>query len=145
MPLWLVRPSLFCRPKQRRRLTAPTSSNEIEVAAFFAKGEQADSYYGIMSIPHDRPAAEALRLTVAPAERAPSDEALCWLGVALLEPLIELHWRALGDAVDRALKQSPSLRKAFSCVWLSGVPAEIENRWEELIRPDEDVGRQPGE
>jgi hypothetical protein len=125
----------------RDGLVVPEELDAAEIAAFFAKDEQADNYYGITSIPHDRPPAEALRLTTELADRAPTDDALCWLGVALLEPLIELHWRALGESLDRALIRSGNLRKALSCVWLSDVADELETRWYSLIQPDEHVGR----
>jgi hypothetical protein len=81
-----------------------------------------------------------LELTVAVADLAPDDAALCLLGIEVLEPLAELHWRELADALDSALARSVPLRKAMSCVWLGDVPDELERRWRGHLRPEDDIG-----
>jgi hypothetical protein len=114
-----------------------------ELEAFFRRDVDSDTYDGITSIPHVREPLESLALTLELANLAPDDDAVCWLEVAVLEPLLELHWKALGDAVDRALAASDRLRKALSCVDLSGVPSRVEDRWRRYVSPDDDIGHRP--
>jgi len=82
-------------------------------------------------------------MVVRICDRAPDDSALCWIGVAFVEPLLDLHWRTIGERFERGAKQ-PSLRKAYSCAWLrlSRRGWEFEARLEALIQSGENVGRQ---
>ena len=93
------------------------------------------------------PPAEALRVAIALCDAAPDDDTLCTLGVAVIEPLIDLHWKAIADAFEAKAKRSSALRKALSCAWLDIRPsragATIERRLYALIRPEDDVGRRP--
>lgn len=114
------------------------------VASTDTKGLSGDYYYDYEGFVLGAPADEALAMVVRLCERAPDDSALCWVGVVFVEPLLDLHWRTIGDRFEREAAKRPSLRKAYSCAWLS-LPRrgrEFEARLEALIQPGEDVGRQ---
>ncbi len=86
---------------------------------------------------------EAFNAVVKLCQKAPDDAALCWIGVSFVEPLLELHWKVVGERFTREAAKSAELRKAFSCAWLH-LPRrarELEGRLEALTRPGEDVGR----
>ena len=94
----------------------------------------------------DGPPTVALRVAIALCNAAPDADALCYLGVAIIEPLLDLHWRAIGDAFDAEAKRNPAMRKALSCAWLDLRPsragAGVEQRFYELIQPEDDIGHQ---
>ena len=91
--------------------------------------------------------ADALRVAIALCGAAPDDDALCHLGVAVIEPLLDLHWKTIGDAFEAEAKGSPALRKALSCALLDLRPSRagtaVEQRFYALVGPDDDIGRQP--
>src|SRR5437588_3360343 len=70
-----------------------------------------------------------------------SDDRLCQLGVFVVEPLVNTHGEAMVDEFETALREHASLRKALSCAWLD-VDKAIEKRLRDLVRPDENIGRQ---
>lgn len=117
--------------------------DEAEIAAFFSKDVDTDNYYAIQMIPHQYSPARALQLTIDLLSIAPDDDGLCWVGVVVLEPLLELHWKALSEQFDGVLSATPSLRKAYSCVYLSQVPTAVWKRWRGLLTAEDGIGSQP--
>ena len=84
---------------------------------------------------------------MALCDAAQDDDALCQLGVSVIEPLLDLHWKAIGDAFEAEAKRNPSIRKALSCAWLDIRPsrrgAAIEQRFYALVQPEDDIGNLP--
>jgi len=82
-------------------------------------------------------------------DAAPDDDALCHLGVVVIEPLLDLHWKTISDAFEAGAKRNPAVRKALSCASLDIRPSRagraVEERFYALIRPEDDIGRQPSE
>lgn len=111
----------------------------VQVAAFFARDPETDRYHDLVELWRTLPADEALGVAVELANLAPDDDRLCWVGVAYLEPLVEVRWMELGSGLERALASSGRLRKAMSCVWLSDVPEETRRQIDALIGPDEQL------
>jgi hypothetical protein len=95
------------------------------------------------------PPADGLRVAIALCDAAPDDDALCHLGVAVIEPLLDLHWKTIGDAFEAKARRNSALRKALSCALLDIRPSRagraVEQRFYALIRPDDDIGRQPSQ
>jgi hypothetical protein len=93
------------------------------------------------------PPADALRVAIALCGAAPDDDALCRLGVAVIEPLLDLHWKTIGDAFEVEAKRNSAVRKALSCALLDIRPSRtgraVERRFYALVRPEDDIGRQP--
>lgn len=93
------------------------------------------------------PPADALRVAIALCDAAPDDDWLCHMGVAVIEPLLDLHWKAIGDAFEAKAKRNSAVRKALSCALLDIRPSRagraVEQRFYALIRPEDDIGRQP--
>jgi hypothetical protein len=82
--------------------------------------------------------ADGIPALVALAESLPDDR-LCWLGVSVLEPLLDQRWEQVGEAFERAAQTGPSLRKALSCAWLND--HQLQERLHALVRPEENIGR----
>jgi hypothetical protein len=102
-----------------------------------------DSFYDVMNLCTSHSPRDALLACVELAAMAPDEDALCNLGIWVLEGVIEEHWRTLGEDIDEALRQHSELRTAFTCAWLSGIPKRVENRWRALIRPEDHLGHAP--
>src|SRR5205807_1628765 len=60
----------------------------------------------------------ALKMLTTLCKNAPSDTALCFLGVQVVEPLLDLHWKEIGAAFEAEARRTPSVRKALSCARL---------------------------
>jgi hypothetical protein len=92
------------------------------------------------------PPADALRVAIALCGAAPDDHTLCRLGVVIIEPLLDLHWKTIGDAFEVEAKRNPAVRKALSCALLDIRPSRagraVERRFYALVRPEDDIGRQ---
>jgi hypothetical protein len=58
----------------------------------------------------DGPAEEALQRVVELADEAPDEEHLAALAVALMEPLVDIHWQEIQSALEGALDRSARLR-----------------------------------
>lgn len=90
------------------------------------------------------PPADALRVAIALCDAAPNDDALCHLGIAVIEPLLDLHWKTIGHAFEAKAKRNAALRKALSCALLDIRPRRagraIEKRLYALMRPEDDIG-----
>jgi hypothetical protein len=56
----------------------------------------------------------ALKVLIALCENAPNDDALRLFGAQMVEPLLDLHWKQIGDAFEAEAKRKPTLRKALS-------------------------------
>jgi hypothetical protein len=85
----------------------------------------------------------ALRVLTTLCENAPGDDALCFLGVRMVEPLLDLHWKEIGSGFEAEARRTPSLRQARSCAWLNlkgSTGQDLEPRLRSLIEPDH-VGR----
>ena len=67
------------------------------------------------------------------------DDKLCSLGVAFVEPLLDLHWGEIGREFEVALGEHVALRKALSCAWLRD--DDLQRELDPLIGPGEDIGR----
>jgi hypothetical protein len=61
------------------------------------------------------PGSAALPLVLKFCEAAPDDDALCWVGVNFIAPLLDLHWERIGEGFLKAASGSRNVRKAFSC------------------------------
>ena len=92
------------------------------------------------------PARRALDITLSFCETASDDDDLCWIGVNLVEPLLDLHWKAVHDRFEKAAISSANVRKALSCATLDIRPrgkrkgALVEHRLRDLIGPNENIG-----
>jgi hypothetical protein len=108
----------------------------VQVAALFRRDEDPDTYYDITAMPHTLPPLDALRHTLWLCERAPDESALTWIGTVLIEPLVDLHWRAVGDRLIAAAEKSRPVRVALAGAWfhLPRRAREIEHRLDELAK-----------
>ena len=85
--------------------------------------------------------AVSLDLVLKLCAAAPDDDALCWVGVFFVEPLLDLHWRKIGDRFHDAATRKRSVRKALSCASLTLKPAkrggiELERRLRVAVEDD---------
>jgi hypothetical protein len=69
-----------------------------------------------------------------------SDEELCWVGVEVVEAIIDCGWPEVQAEFEAALRGSASLRKAASCA--APQDDEVYEFLQRSLRPGEDVGRQ---
>jgi hypothetical protein len=91
----------------------------------------------------DGPADVALKMVIAVCDIA-DDDALCWIGVSIIEPLLDLHWQEIGEAFEQEARRRAPLRRALSCASLDlkgPHHREAEARLMGLIEPDDDIGR----
>jgi hypothetical protein len=122
------------------------------VAAIAAGGDDwLDYENAVIEGPGDR----ALEVVLRACAAAPSDDALCWIGVTLVEPLLDLHWREIGEAFLRAAEGSSPVRRALSCSWHHIVEQrtrseaerviarDLEARLEAAVGDEDDIGRRP--
>jgi hypothetical protein len=79
---------------------------------------------------------EALTALLACIDRFTDDE-LCWVGVEVVEAIIDRGWPAIRPELEAALGESASLRKASSCAGPQS--AEACELLERSLRPGEDV------
>jgi hypothetical protein len=89
------------------------------------------------------PPSAALNVLLLLCDNAPNDQALCFLGVQLVEPLLDLHWKEIGSAFETEVRRRPALRKALSCAWLDlngKAGKDFERRLRTLVGPDDHVG-----
>jgi hypothetical protein len=97
----------------------------------------------------DGPAERALDVTLRLAEAAPDDDSVCWIGIVLVEPLLDLHWQLVADTFVKAAHRSAPLRMALSCASFQlrgGSRAKrkaTRDSFLALIRSGEDIGRAP--
>jgi hypothetical protein len=82
--------------------------------------------------------ADGFPALVALADTLPADR-LCWLGVSVIEPLLDQHWEEVGEAFEQAAHTHSSLRKALSCASLND--HQLNDRLHGLVRSEEDIGR----
>jgi hypothetical protein len=68
-----------------------------------------------------------------------SDDELCWVGVEVVEAIIDCGWHEVQAEFEAALRESASLRKAASCA--APQDAEVYALLQSSLRPGEDVGR----
>jgi hypothetical protein len=120
-----------------RRLADACSSNG-------ESGGQLDWYSAYENLAIGGPPDVALDMILAVCDVADND-ALCWIGVAFIEPLLDNYWETIGERLEREASRRPSLRKALSCASLHLKPYRrglaFEQRLLALIRPEEDIGR----
>ena len=89
--------------------------------------------------------AETLRSVVEVSENADEDE-LVWIAVLLIDPLLDIHWRVIGDEFEAAMRQSRKLRMAYSCAWTDvDFPDDLGSRLDALVQEDEHIGRRTDE
>src|SRR3954454_1696956 len=75
-------------------------------------------------------ASEALVAFVRLADGLPDDR-LCSLGVRIIEPLVDMHWNEIGDALEAAARSHANVRKALSCT--SADDDEVNDRLHALV------------
>jgi hypothetical protein len=68
-----------------------------------------------------------------------SDDELCWVGVEVVEAIIDCGWPEIRLEFEAALRESANLRKASSCA--TPQSDEACELLERSLRPGEDVGR----
>ena len=68
-----------------------------------------------------------------------SDDELCWVGVVVVEAIIDCGWAEIHAEFEAALRESTSLRKAASCA--GPQDDEVYALLQRSLRPGEDVGR----
>jgi hypothetical protein len=100
------------------------------------------------------PGKRSLEVVLAACAAAPDDR-LCWIGVTLVEALLDLHWREIGELFLRAAESSRAVRRALSCSdrhiveQYTRSEAErvvaraVEARLEAVIGEEDDIGRRP--
>ncbi len=71
------------------------------------------------------------------------DEDLVWVGVVLIDPLLDCHWDEIVDAFEVAMRTNARLRMAFSCAAPGEVPEEQIQRLMRLVGKSEHVGDRP--
>jgi hypothetical protein len=107
---------------------------------------ESDEVLGFENFMIDGEPVAALDVLIVLCENAPNDDVLCFLGVRLVEPLLDLHWKQIGSAFEAEARRRLSLRKALSCAWLDlkgRGSHEMEQRLLSLLPPREDTGRGP--
>ena len=67
-----------------------------------------------------------------------SDDELCWVGVEVVEAIIDCGWPEVHAEFEAALRERASLRKAASCA--APQDAEVYALLQRSLRPGEDVG-----
>lgn len=78
------------------------------------------------------PPMEALDVVLRTCDRAPDDDALCWIGVVLVEPLLDTHWKMISLRFEAEARKRRALRVAYSCAW-THLPRQARP-WEERMR-----------
>jgi hypothetical protein len=65
----------------------------------------------------------------------------------MVEPLLDLHWKQIGDAFEAEAKRKPTLRKALSYAYLhlkGNAGRDLERRLRSLVESRGDVGHDHG-
>jgi hypothetical protein len=106
-------------------------------------------FYNIV-VDGDDEAAEALALVLRLCHLAQDDDMLSWIGVQFVEPLLDLHWRNIGEDFYAAASKDRAVRKALSCAWLALKPArrggrDMEQRLLALTACTDDVAQSQGD
>jgi hypothetical protein len=78
--------------------------------------------------------ADGLAIVVAFCDAAPDDDSLCWVGVVLLEPLLDRHAKTIISEFETQARRRPALRKALSCCVLHLGSRRLEARLGALAR-----------
>jgi hypothetical protein len=134
------------------RSDLPDISHEALDRVFCTDADEEDGGWVEALLPYSNfvilgPPADALRVAIVLCEAAPDDHALCRVGVAIIEPLLDLHWKTIGGAFEVEAKRNPAVRKALSCALLDIRPSRagraVEQRFYALVRPEDDIGREP--
>jgi hypothetical protein len=89
----------------------------------------------------------ALKVLIALCENAPNDDALRLFGAQMVEPLLDLHWKQIGDAFEAEAKRKPTLRKALSHAYLhlkGNAGRDLERRLRSLVESRGDAGYDHG-
>jgi hypothetical protein len=117
--------------------TRESWSFDEEVAAFDAS----EAWLPYTNRAVGGPPDAGLTMVIAFCESAPDDDMLCWVGVALLEPLLDLHALKILLRFEIEARKRPALRKAMSCCWLHVKSRKERKRLSVLLGPDDDIGR----
>jgi hypothetical protein len=67
-----------------------------------------------------------------------SDDELCWVGVEVVEAILDCGWPEVRAEFEVALRENASLRKAASCA--APQDDEVYALLQRSLRPGEDVG-----
>jgi hypothetical protein len=74
-------------------------------------------------------------------EAAPDADHLLVIAVEALDTLLDQHWAVVESVFEEAMKQSPALRRCWSCA-MPDMPQGAIDRLDSLLLPGEDIGRQ---
>jgi hypothetical protein len=102
-----------------RRLDRAGAPAPLELA------DEMEEYLRVLNVAHDLPPLEALAAVEELLDEAPDDDAVSWVGAATLEPVVDLHYEALGSALEDALRRNPKLRDAFDGVITTRMPEDL--------------------
>ena len=78
------------------------------------------------------PPMEALDVVLRICDQAPDDDALCWIGVVFVEPLLDTHWKTISVRFEAEARKRRALRVAYSCAW-THLPRQARP-WEKRMR-----------
>lgn len=102
---------------------------QSEIEAFFRRDvSELDEYLRVMNLAQDLPPTHALEAVGELLEHAASEDDIALVGALALEPVVELHYRALGPQLEVALRANSRLRAALRSVIASGVPDDLRAR-----------------
>ena len=103
--------------------------DQSEIDAFFRRDvSELDEYLRIVNLAHDLPPTHALDAVGELLEHAASEDDIALVGALALEPVVELHYRALGPQLEVALRTNSRLRAALRSVIAPGVPDDVRAR-----------------
>ena len=88
-------------------------------------GEAFALYQPYWQLMRDGPAPEALSRVIEFADEAPDETYLAALAVALVEPLVDIHWAEIREPLVAGLAASANLRRAMRGSVLH-VPSDVE-------------------
>ena len=113
---------------RHQNVSCPTSE-QTEIEAFF-RGDvtEVEAYLRVVNVAHDLPPAQALRAVEELLQHATSEDDIALVAAGALEPLVELHHRALEPELEEALMPNPRLRAAFRSVTTVGLPEDVRAR-----------------
>ena len=102
---------------------------QSEIDAFFRRDvSELDEYLRIVNLALDLSPFHALDAVEELLEHAASDDDIALVGALALEPVVELHYRALGPELEVALRANSRLRAALRSVIAPGVPGDVRAR-----------------
>ncbi len=97
-----------------------------EIESFFRSDvSELDTYLRVVNVAHDLPPDEALGAVVELLEYTNSEDEIALVAAFALEPVLEIHHKALRPQLENALRANPRLRAALRGAITTGLPEDV--------------------